>query len=143
MSERRREPAALEETQRARFDDIDHDRVARLSIAQEGDDAVATRAGALHHALVTADPQVTRHARTLRRGCDRTRSELLDDPRRAAPPALHRLDPLVERLSVLDLEVATDGVVVERAAAHGGRHVEASQVAAARTAVARGVGHDG
>ena len=49
---------------------VDHHRGARLSPADEGDDAVVARVGVLHRALVAADRQRIAHTTTLRRGCD-------------------------------------------------------------------------
>src|SRR5262245_31971381 len=64
MPERGGQSALLEQPQRPRLDDIDDHRVVWLPVAQERDHAVRARRGALHHALITADP----HARNATQG---------------------------------------------------------------------------
>jgi len=55
MPQRRRQATLLEQPQRPHLRYVDHDRIARITLAEERHHAVGAGRGALHDAGVTAD----------------------------------------------------------------------------------------
>jgi hypothetical protein len=88
--------------------------------------------------LVGAPPAALR----LRRVRDVVVGHLHDARRRSTPPTRDLMDLVADDLLVLDLELATNGVVMERLCSPALLDVESGEVAAGRAAVSGRHGRD-
>jgi hypothetical protein len=84
VTESGRQAARVQQSQRSRLGHVDDGRTPFVTGAEERHDAVVTRVGAVHHAVVTVDSARHRlsriHCRIFARGCDTERGAFWRQP---------------------------------------------------------------